>query len=274
MTGADDPALVAPYAQPMRLHHGVRTPWCVVLFHGLTNNPHQYSVLAPQIFAAGANVLVPRLPFHGYADRMTGALAYLSADGLIASANAAIDEAKTLGESVAVLGISMGGLLCAHLAQFRDDVAVSVPVAPDFGLLRFPRWLTNLASAVAMRLPNYFLWWDPRIREKMLPVTAYPRFATHALMQTLRIGNAVYAAAKTAAPAAGRVTVVVNPRDPGVNNAAALETFERWKRLRAGSVQYVELDGLPANHDIIDPGNPDQRIDLVYPKLIDLLLSP
>ena len=270
-TGTDDPSQVAPYAQPMRLDHGTKAPLCVVLFHGLTNNPHQYGALAPQIFARGANVLVPRMPFHGYADRLTDALAHLTAGGLIAAANAAVDEAKSMGERVAVLGISMGGLLCAQLAQHRSDVALSVPIAPDFGLLHFPRWLTGALDALFMALPNYFLWWDPRVKADLVPDTAYPRFATHALFQTLRIGNGVYEAAKTAPAAAGRIVTIVNPNDPAVNNAAVKQVADRWRRLRGDAVEYVEFEGLPVNHDIIDPGNPEARIDVVYPRLIEIL---
>ena len=176
-----------------------------------------------------------------------------------------------LGERVAVLGISMGGLLCAHLGQYRADIATSVPIAPDFGLLRFGRGLTDVLSAIVLRLPNFFLWWDPRLKEAQRPATAYPRFSTHALMQTLRIGNAVYRAAKTTAPAAGRISTVVNVRDPAVNNAATEQVVERWKRRRSAGIDYIELTNLPENHDIIDPDNPQARIGLVYKKLIDVL---
>lgn len=255
--------------------HGARAPWSVVLFHGLTNHPGQFVDFAPQLYVLGVNVVVPRMPFHGYADRMTDALAGLTAQMLLDAAYEAVDAAMGLGERVAVLGISMGGLLCAHLGQYRSDVATSVPVAPDFGLLRFGRGLTDLLCNVVLWLPNFFLWWDPRVKGNQRPATAYPRFSTHALMQTIRIGNAVYTAARTTPPAAGRISTVVNVRDPAVNNAATEQVVKRWKRLRAGSIDYIELTNLPENHDIIDPDNNQSRIGLVYPKLIDILnLSP
>ncbi|MGB6985486.1 MAG: alpha/beta fold hydrolase [Candidatus Aquilonibacter sp.] len=255
--------------------HGARSPWSVVLFHGLTNNPGQFLEFAPLLYVVGVNVIVPRMPLHGYADRMTDALKDLTAEVLLDAAYEAVDAAMGLGERVAVLGISMGGLLCAHLGQYRSDVATSVPVAPDFGLLRFSRGLTDVLCNIALRLPNFFLWWDPRVKAAQGPATAYPRFSTHALMQTVRIGNAVYRAAKKTPAAAGRISTVVNVRDPAVNNAATEQVVDRWKRLRSGSVDYIELTNLPENHDIIDPGNNQARIGLVYPKLIDILnLSP
>jgi pimeloyl-ACP methyl ester carboxylesterase len=272
---AHDDGRIAPVARTALHECGSRTPWSAVLFHGLTNHPGQYARFAPQVAALGVNVLVPRMPLHGYSDRMTNALAYLSAEMLLRRAYEAVDSAVGLGERVAILGISMGGLLCAHLAQYRGDVATSVPVAPDFGLLKFPRSVTVALSAIVSALPNMFLWWDPRVKEAQLPKDAYPRFSTHALMQTVRIGDAVYRAAGSAAPSAQRVATVVNPIDPAVNNRVTREVVDRWKAFRENGIEYVELSGLPENHDIIDPDNPQARTDVVYPKLIEILaLSP
>jgi alpha-beta hydrolase superfamily lysophospholipase len=250
--------------------HSARAPWSVVLFHGLTNHPGQFFEFAPLLYVAGVNVVVPRMPLHGYADRMTDAVAGLTAEMLLDAAYEAVDGAMGLGERVAVLGISMGGLLCAYLGQYRSDVAVSVPVAPDFGLLRLGRGFTDVLSWIVLRLPNFFLWWDPRVKANQHPVTAYPRFSTHALMQTIRIGNRVYNAAKSSAPLAGRISTVVNMRDPAVNNAATKQVVDGWK-LRSGGIDYIELTNLPENHDIIDPDNNQARVGLVYPKLIDIL---
>jgi hypothetical protein len=38
-----------------------------------------------------------------------------------------------------------------------------------------------------------------------------------------------------------------------------------------GIVRLTVLDTLPANHDIIDPNNPEQRIDIVYPHVRALI---
>ncbi len=254
----------------MLLAHGERRPWAVVLFHGLTNHPGQYCEFAPKIHQLGANVYVPRMPYQGYADRLTKALAKLTAQDLVDAAYDAVDVARGLGERVAVLGISAGGLQCAYLGQYRDDVDVSVPVAPDFAVLQLSRGVTMTLAWVIEHLPNMFLWWDPRIREKQRPKTAYPRFSTHALMQTLYIGADVFDAAKDEAPRAGRISMVVNRADPAVNNQVAKEVADAW-HLRKASIEYVELRDLPENHDVIDPDNPLAETGVVYPKLIDVL---
>lgn len=266
-----DDGRIAHNARTALLDHGERRPWAVVLLHGLTNHPGQYVEFAPQVFGSGANVLVPRMPKHGYADRMTNALATLKAEELLATTNEALDIACGLGERVAMLGISAGGLLCAYFAQYRADVASSVPVAPDFSLLQLPFGATRALSAIISLLPNMFLWWDPRVREAQHPKTAYPRFATHALMQTVRIGSDVYAAAKREAPLAQQIATVVNRADPAVNNAATAQVVSDWQARRANGVAYVELRTLPENHDIIDPDNPQARTGEVYPRLIEAL---
>ncbi len=251
--------------------HGARAPWSLVLLHGFTNHPGQYLDFAPQFYVLGVNVIVPRMPLHGYADRMTDALKSLTAEMLLEAAYEAVDAAAGLGERVAVAGISMGGSLAAHLAQYRPNVATSMPIAPDFGLLKLPRWALDLIVPIVLALPNFFLWWDPRLKENQRPRTAYPRFPTHALMQTVRIGSAVYRAAKRGAPSASRIATVVNTHDPAVSNSVTQAVVERWRHRRASGIEYIELTDLPENHDIIEPDNPLARTELVYPKLIEVL---
>lgn len=266
-----DDARIAPSAHTALLDHGVKRPWAVVLFHGFTNHPGQFVEFAPQLFALEANVYVPRMTYHGYADRMSRDIAALRAEDLVAAAYEAVDIAGGLGERVAVLGISMGGLQCAYLAQFRQDVSTSVCVAPDFALLQLSRGVTDMLAWTFNHLPNFFLWWDPRVRAKMRPHTAYPRFSTHALMQVQRLADAVHTAAKKKPPQAGRIAAVVNRFDPAVNNGVTREVLGDWLAHGEVGAEYHELLGLPANHDIIDPDNALARTALVYPRLIEAL---
>jgi carboxylesterase len=268
---ARDDDRVAPNARTALLTHGERRPWSIVLFHGLTNHPGQFVELAPKLAALGVNVLAPRMPYHGYRDRLTADIAKLTAEELVAASHEAVDVAAGLGERVAVLGISMGGLQCAYLAQTRSDIATSMPIGPDFGLLQLPHAVTQVIGWLGRHAPNLFLWWDPRVRADQRPRTAYPRFSTHALMQTLRISDLVYKASKQAAPQAARVATVVNRTDPAVNNEVTLEIVRQWQAMRSRGVEFHELQGLPMNHDIIDPDNPLAKTEIVYPKLIDLL---
>jgi carboxylesterase len=265
-----DDASILPAARTTLLDHGHRTPLAVVLLHGFTNNPAQYAQFGPLLHARGVNVFIPRMPEHGDRDRLTDRIAKLTAESLLASATEAVDVACGLGERVGVLGISMGGTLAAYFAQFRR-IAIAVPVAPDFALLQLPYPVSRAFARIFLLLPNFFTWWDPRQRAHQRPLTAYPRFSTRALMQTLRVGDDVYSAAQRERQLADRIVTVVNRVDPAVNNEVAQHVSHSWHDWNPSGVDYVELRRLPENHDVIDPANPLARTELVYPKLLDAL---
>jgi esterase/lipase len=249
---------------------GAVTPLCVVLLHGYTNNPAQYAAFAPQLHARGVNVVVPRMPLHGYRDRMTPAIAQLTAHDVVTAAAEALDIACGLGERVGVLGISMGGALSALFAQYRP-LSIAVPVAPDFALLKLRYRVSRALGWSIARLPNIFLWWDPRDRARHAPTTAYPRFSSRALGRTMAIGDAVIDALRHASQRAERIVTVVNRLDPAINNAVAAQVVSEWERWKPDGARLIELQHLPRNHDIVSPDDPLARVDVVYPALLEAL---
>lgn len=269
-----DDASILDRARTTLLSTGARTPSCVVLLHGITNHPGQYCLFAPQLFERGHTVLVPRLPEQGDRNRMTTRLQSLTAERLLATATEAIDIAQGLGERVTVLGISTSGLLCAYAAQYRADVARSIPVNPVFGLLRFPAPVSFGIEKALLALPNFFVWWDPVHKMDELPTTGYPRFPTHALAQCLRIGDAVRVAARSSAPLARSMRVIMNAKDPAVNNAVTGQVVDAWRKNAPDRVSSYTFESLPKNHDIIDPENAVPRLDIVYPKFIEAIEAP
>lgn len=263
---------ILPQARSALLHHGSRAPVAILLLHGFTNHPGQFREFAPVLHARGANVLVPRLPRHGYRDRLTTRTSSLTGQEMLERASAALDVACGLGDRVCVAGISSGGLLAAWFGQFRHDVARSVAVAPAFALLDLPHAVSSAAAVLARALPDAYLWWDPRVKDAMHPASAYPRFSTHALAQALLIGDDVWRASKTVPFRAGSVTLLLNAADPAVSNRAASIVAGRWARLRGGAGCTVLRD-LPRNHDIIEPDNPHARTAEVYPVLVEEILK-
>ncbi len=256
-----DPRIL-PEAYTQLYDTGERAPLAVVLLHGITNHPGQYVRFAPLVRELGANVFVPRLPEQGDRDRMTTRLAQLTAHALLASATEAVDIACGLGERVCVLGISTSGLLCAYFAQHRGDVAHAIAVSPVFALLKLPYRPSRLIGAAMRKLPNAFVWWDPRNKENILPPTGYPRFSTHALGECLLIGDDVWDASRAAPFAAGRATIVTNERDPAINNHAADSVGLAWQRYRREFTQAYRFT---------DPQNATPRTDIVYPVLMQFI---
>ena len=272
MEQLDDPSILE-IAHTTLHDHGRKTPLAVVLLHGFTNHPGQYRELAPLIFERGHNVFIPRLPEQGDRNRMTKRMARLRPQALLDTANEAVDIAQGLGERVVVLGISTSGLLCAYLAQYRADIARSIPIAPVFAMLHMNLPVNRVVSNLLLALPNFFMWWDPRNKQKELPSTGYPRFPTHALAGSLRIGMQVQRDARVYSLAASSVVVMTNQKDPAVNNAVTHAVLADWRSHAPGRIEDYMFTDLPVNHDIIDPENLCPRTDLVYPKLLEYIDS-
>jgi carboxylesterase len=102
-------------------------PLGVLVLHGFTGNPASMRSLAERIAEAGYSVELPRLPGHGTTieDMMTTTWTDWSG-----AAEAAYDDLRSRCASVAVVGLSMGGGLTAHVAEVRPDVAGCVFINP------------------------------------------------------------------------------------------------------------------------------------------------
>jgi carboxylesterase len=254
------------------LTHGQAVERVAVLVHGYSNCPRQYRALAERFFALGYNVLAAPLPHHGLADRMTEDQARLSAEELRVYADEVVDIAQGLGGHVTMLGISGGGITTAWAAQNRADLDLAVIIAPAFGFVDLAPALTVPAANVIPYLPNQYAWWDPVGQAASGPAHTYPRYATHTLANILRLGFAVEAAARRDPPAAGRLIVVTNANDVSVDNAAAARVAARWQRLAPGRVTTYEFPReLGLDHDLLDPDQPNQQVDLVNDKLLELI---
>jgi pimeloyl-ACP methyl ester carboxylesterase len=272
---ARDDDRILPAARTNCYHHGRATDLAVVLFHGFTNNPAQFARLAAALYVRGCNILVPRLPGHGDADRMTTRLESVTAEQFMAAANDAVDAARGLGSRLAVSGISLGAALCAWLATRRSDIDRSVCVATALSIDHLPYGLSTLMTRALLAMPpTKYAWWDSRLKEQVPPRHAYPRYPIRVLGECYRIGEAVIDAPGPF-PARDRTHVlfVINPNDPAVNNDVAARLSQRWRDSGFVSTSVVSIGGLPKLHDIVEPDNPAQRVAEVYPELVDLIAA-
>jgi carboxylesterase len=101
---------------------------------------------------------------------------------------------------------------------------------------------------------------------------AYIGWSSRALGEVLRFGLATFLAAMKERPAVQNLLIVTNSNDPAVNNSLTRQLVSLWQARGLQQVAFYDFDrseGL--EHDLIDPNNPRQRVDMVYPILLDLL---
>jgi pimeloyl-ACP methyl ester carboxylesterase len=267
----DRAAHVGELGRTLVLEHGARAERATLLLHGLSASPRQFMGIAQALYERGHNVFVPRLPRHGYSNRLSEALATMNAAQLEACARDSLEVARGLGERVTVAGFSLGGLLAAYLGQF-ERVDRAVAISPFLGVSWLPNVFRLPVARWVLRMPNRFLWWDPFLRERQMPEHGYPRFATHAIGHGLTLAHEVMEAASCAAPQAEELVLVINPRDSSVNNRAIVRLGERWFKLKPQAVTVHRLNGLPPFvHDIIEPKRYPQVSHRVTPLLVEII---
>jgi hypothetical protein len=64
---------------------------------------------------------------------------------------------------------------------------------------------------------------------------------------------------------------MTNASDTSVNNLLTSQLVTNWQGHGANITTFEFPLGLRLGHDLIDPTQPDQRIDIVYPQLIELV---
>lgn len=243
-----------------------RSKSCIVLLHGYTNCPNQFARLGSELHEDGHAVIAARLPFHGQVNRRPDNLGKMSVEALAHFVATVIDAAHGLGERVTLLGFSFGGVLAGWAAQRRADIDHAVLVSPSLGPAAVATWQRPLYSRLLPFLPDRFLWWDPVAKmDKLGPKHAYVGYSTKGVGVMLGLGGGLLSAARRAQPMAKRVTVVVNPHDDVIDNDAARAVAYAWQK-RDSSVRLVHFpEHLHLIHDLMDPEQPGQQVEQVYP---------
>lgn len=268
---ANEPAAMNPVCRLQWMTHGQQTERAIVLVHGNSACPQQFNALGKQFYDLGFNVLIVPLPHHGLADRLTRELAELTAEELAAYADEVVDIAQGFGKRVTVAGISGGAVVTAWVAQHRTDVDLAVLISPAFGVAQVPTNLTTAVVNVCLLLPDFYLWWDPDLKEEGGTPDAYAGFSTRGLAQIIRLGEHVQSDARRAGPAARSILVVTNANDTAIDMPLVDQVVADWRNRGAAISTYQFAADLRLDHDLIDPEQPKQRIDIVYPTLIKLV---
>ena len=106
-----------------------KTPYSIIYIHGFGAGPMEgdpvHRFLGEHF---GANVFVTRLPDHGI--RRANGMEYVTAQKLADATGEAYQIGKSLGDSVIVVGTSMGGALTLLLASQQPEIASVILYSP------------------------------------------------------------------------------------------------------------------------------------------------
>jgi pimeloyl-ACP methyl ester carboxylesterase len=268
---------INPTCYTRLLTHEQKTDRVIVFLHGFTSCPEQFAQLGNEFFRRGYNVYIPRLPGHGYNDRLGEALKGVTPEQMAAFAMSSVDIAQGLGDHVTVSGLSGGGALTAWLAQERQDIDLAVPMAPFLGVGFVPTPQNQPFANMLYHLPDFFQWWDPVHKEgnPLAAPYAYVRYPLHALDDFLVLGFSTRRAAQDAPPAAGKILLITNAADLSVNNHLNERIVSIWQEhpgMQVDAYEFTKEMDLP--HDLITPTRRGNRVDLIYPILLDLFDAP
>jgi len=273
----DDETVVPASATQALLHDGP-TPQVALLLHGFTNSPAQWREISAAYYAAGYNVLVPRVPFHGLKDPLNREMSQLTPEGLAEFTERAVDAAAGLGGRLRVAGLSLGGLLAAYAARNRNEVAEAVLIAPFFQPNAIPEWVDAPFDAAMRALPDVYSWWNPAKHEAEVRGTwAYPKFSLKAIAAMIGLRRQLASDPPRRDNRAERVLLVVNDHDIAVRNDVARKLTDELFRDLATEVDTAVLeDSLCLTHDVVEPnGDNRDRMDVAREHLWPLLgLTP
>jgi len=257
------------------LLRGERTKKVVVIFHGYTNTPYEFRLLARAYADEGYNVWVPRLPHHALADKMTDEFSRITAEELVTFADDQLDIAAGLGEDVMTLGLSGGGSLALWSALERHEVTRAVLISPLLQPNGYQEWMIPpMVRALRLSPVDSYAWWNADKGADNVEGMIYPRYSLKGIAAVLGIRLwAEDRVLQTSEPVAGRILLIRNDGDPSIDGA-----FNERLAATLVPADRLEVFRIPASaglsHDIVCPDPEfatDAQVSEAYRQLSDAL---
>lgn len=142
------------------LHEGNPPRGTLVMYHGLTAGTWQFEILAKQAYEQGYDVIVPRMPGHGFKDAQgvedpSQLPTTKDWNRYTQFGEETYQLAKGLGGAISVLGLSVGANVALSVAEQHNDIGRVVAYAP---FLRPPGLPGRVADALLFLDKVSFGW--------------------------------------------------------------------------------------------------------------------
>jgi carboxylesterase len=163
----------------------------VLLVHGFTGTPHEVRPVGEHLAARGFTAVGPLLPGHG---DTAAALNRTSWPDWLNAVQAELDLLRRRCARVAVVGLSLGGLLTLRLARRNPDL-------PAIAVMAVPLWISPALTAAArglrlvagQRITTFPKAGadiaDPAVRAGFPSMSAFPLIALHGLLDLMPLAR-------------------------------------------------------------------------------------
>jgi alpha-beta hydrolase superfamily lysophospholipase len=267
---ADD-SVVMPGGRSIFMSQHRRTPRVYVLLHGFTDSPRQFEELGAWLAARGDNVYIPRLPHH--AERKgVGELGRVRVAELVAFGDSAVDVARGLGDTVTVIGLSVGGAIGGWIAEHRPDVFRVVLVAPALAPGRISTGSAEETNAIAELIGRL-----PGVTRASAPDTTRPDFvqgiSTRGLSEVMKLGSLVRQEAEKMPSKVARIVMLLNENDHTVSGEASVALAKLWSESSSLVLLYQFPVALGLPHNLMESTARGGKLELVHPVLQALALG-
>jgi pimeloyl-ACP methyl ester carboxylesterase len=262
-----DPTLL-PECRSLDVHPTMEEQGVVLLFHGYSSCPNQFSALANRLAATGYRVLVPRWPEHGVANANAEPQP-VDSQQLADFGMRTTAIALGLDKRTVVAGLSGGATLALWSAEHNAGVQRVVALAPFLSPTAVPTLLTHATGNAMRYVPNVNVWWDTSRQDaEQVPRYGYAKFASRSVAGLMTLGSTL-GTTRTSA----YVVYVLNAGDASVDPELVRTLVSRQRDAGNRVTIYEFPASLHVSHEYVDPEDPSNKAEQTFPALIDVLTT-
>lgn len=208
----------------------------VLMIHGFTSTPNIFRELAQHIHKTyGFEIEVPLLSGHGLTPEK---LNYVTSKDWIRDAEVSMEKLLMRFSKIHLIGLSMGGTLCAHLAnRYKNNVMTVTLMAPAMYVSNF---ISRFQLCIARHFPNKILkpWVVHKSNPDLTENISYHEYSAYSVVQMDAVCRKVKKEFQTNKPC----LIFVPERDRTIHPKSAKWFFKRSSNPKS---KLIKLEASP-----------------------------